>query len=98
MNIELILTLVLIVVLIVLFIYFNSKSIIKKTQTKLDVLNHYKKTLLKLLEENKDNKDLQETKKVEFLNTVKDELSENRFFDTHELKVILDELAKIDYK
>ena len=54
--------------------------------------------LLKILEENKDDKDLQISQKIEFLKKVNDELSRNIFFEKHEIKTILEEFSKMEYK
>ncbi|WP_066355938.1 hypothetical protein [Aliarcobacter skirrowii] len=92
------LLIILTIILIVLFIYFTNKNVIKKTQSKLDVINRYKISLLKILEENKDDKDLQISQKIEFLKKVNDELSRNIFFEKHEIKTILEEFSKMEYK
>ena len=46
-------TTVLTIILAVLFIYFTNKNILKKTQSKLDIINRYKIALLKILNESK---------------------------------------------
>lgn len=89
---------ILTIILIVLFIYFTNKNVIKKTQSKLGIINRYKISLLKILEENKDDKDLQISQKIEFLKKVNDELSRNIFFEKHEIKTILEEFSKMEYK
>ena len=91
-------TIILTIVLIVLFIYFTNRNIIKKTQSKLDIINRYKMSLSKLLEESKDDKELQISKKIEFLKKVNDELSRNIFFEKHEIKIVLEELSKMECK
>jgi hypothetical protein len=50
-------TTLLTIILVVLFIYFTNKNILKKTQSKLDIINRYKIALLKILNESKDDKD-----------------------------------------
>ena len=72
------------------------KNILKKTQSKLDIINRYKIALLKILNESKDDKDLQRSNKIEFLKRVNDELSRNIFFEKHEIKVVLEELSKME--
>ena len=89
-------TTLLTIILVVLFIYFTNKNILKKTQNKLDIINRYKVALLKILNESKDDKDLQRTNKIEFLKRVNDELSRNIFFEKHEIKVVLEELSKME--
>lgn len=89
---------ILTLVLVVLFIYFNSKKVIKKAQTKLDIVNSYKNSLLKILKENENDIDLQIKSKIEFLKKVNQELSMNIFFDKGEAKIILEELSKMECK
>ncbi|MFV7790591.1 hypothetical protein ACNSOP_08540 [Aliarcobacter lanthieri] len=95
---EVIATLILTAILIILFIYFNSKNIVRKTQSKLNIINQYKNALLKILEEHKDDKDLQTKNKIEFLKKVNQELSMNIFFERHEVHIVLEELAKMEYE
>ncbi|QKF59009.1 hypothetical protein ACN2EN_05030 [Aliarcobacter lanthieri] len=95
---EVIATLILTAILIILFIYFNSKNIVRKTQSKLNIINQYKNALLKVLEEHKDDKDLQTKNKIEFLKKVNQELSMNIFFERHEVHIVLEELSKMEYK
>ncbi|MBL3520937.1 hypothetical protein ACNSOL_10495 [Aliarcobacter lanthieri] len=95
---EVIATLILTAILIILFIYFNSKNIVRKTQSKLNIINQYKNALLKILEEYKDDKDLQTKNKIEFLKKVNQELSMNIFFERHEVHIVLEELAKMEYE
>ncbi len=89
-------TAVLTIILVVKFIYFTNKNILKKTQSKLDIINRYKIALLKILNESKDDKELQRSNKIEFLKRVNDELSRNIFFEKHEIKVVLEELSKME--
>ena len=84
------------IILVVLFIYFTNKNKKKKTQSKLDIINRYKIALLKILNESKDDKELQRSNKIEFLKRVNDELSRNIFFEKHEIKVVLEELSKME--
>ena len=84
------------IILVVLFIYFTNKKQIKKTQSKLDIINRYKIALLKILNESKDDKELQRSNRIEFLKRVNDELSRNIFFEKHEIKVVLEELSKME--
>ena len=81
---------------VIKFIYFTNKNILKKTQSKLDIINRYKIALLKILNESKDDKELQRSNKIEFLKRVNDELSRNIFFEKHEIKVVLEELSKME--
>jgi hypothetical protein len=39
---------------------------------------------------------LQRSNKIEFLKRVNDELSRNIFFEKHEIKVVLEELSKME--
>ena len=89
-------TTLLTIILVVLFIYFTNNNILKKTQSKLDIINRYKIALLKILNESKDDKELQRSNKIEFLKRVNDELSRNIFFEKHEIKVVLEELSKME--
>ena len=89
-------TTLLTIILVVLFIYFTNNNILKKTQSKLDIINRYKVALLKILNESKDDKVLQRSNKIEFLKRVNDELSRNIFFEKHEIKVVLEELSKME--
>jgi len=89
-------TFVLTAILIILFIYFNSKKIVKKTKTKLDIINCYKNVLLEILKEHKDDKNLQTKNKIEFLKKVNQELSMNIFFEKHEVQIVLEELSKME--
>ena len=91
-------TIILTIVLVVLFIYFTNKNILKKTQTKLDIVNRYKTALMKILEETKDDKELQKNRKIEFLKIVNSELSRNIFFEKYEIRVIIEELSKMESK
>ncbi len=78
------------------FIYFTNKNILKKTQSKLDIINRYKIALLKILNESKDDKELQRSNKIEFLKRRNDELSRNIFFEKHEKKLFSEELSKME--
>lgn len=86
------------IILVVLFIYFTNKNILKKTQTKLDIVNRYKAALMKILEETKDDKELQKNRKIELLKIVNSELSRNIFFEKYEIRVIIEELSKMESK
>ena len=86
------------IILVVLFIYFTNKNILKKTQTKLDIVNRYKTALMKILEETKDDKELQKNRKIEFLKIVNSELSRNIFFEKYEIRVVIEELSKMESK
>ena len=76
----------------------NYKNILKKTQTKLDIVNRYKAALMKILEETKDDKELQKNRKIELLKIVNSELSRNIFFEKYEIRVIIEELSKMESK
>ena len=89
-------TTLLTIILVVLFIYFTNKNILIKTHSKLDIINRYKIALLKILNEAKDDKALQRCNKIEFLQRVNDELLRNIFFEKHEIKVVLEELSKME--
>ncbi|WP_198306151.1 hypothetical protein [Arcobacter vandammei] len=91
-------TIILTIILVVVFLYINNKNILKKSQTKLDIINRYKSALLQVLKESKDNKDLQRNNKIEFLKKVNDELSRNIFFEQYEIKFVLEELSKMEYE
>ncbi len=91
-------TTLLTIILVVLFIYFTNKNILKKTQTKLDIVNRYKTALMKILEETKDDKELQKNRKIEFLKIVNSELSRNIFFEKYEIRVVIEELSKMESK
>lgn len=93
---EIFIVFILTALLIILFIYFNSKKIIKKTQTKLNIINTYKTSLLEILDKYKDDKDLQKKAKIEFLKKVNQELAMNIFFEKDELKIVLEELSKME--
>lgn len=93
---EIFIVFILTALLIILFIYFNSKKIIKKTQTKLNIINTYKTSLLGILDKYKDDKDLQKKAKIEFLKKVNQELAMNIFFEKDELKIVLEELSKME--
>ena len=50
------------------------------------------------LEETKDDKELQKNRKIEFLKIVNSELSRNIFFEKYEIRVIIEELSKMESK
>ncbi|RBQ29187.1 hypothetical protein ACNSOS_11575 [Aliarcobacter vitoriensis] len=93
---EILATFILTAILVVLFIYFNSKNVVKKAQTKLNIINQYKNALLEILKEHNEDKDLQTRNKIEFLKKVNQELSMNIFFEKYEVKIILEELSKME--
>ena len=93
---EYILALLLSAGLTLVFIYFkkNKNVVIKSAPVKKEeLIQGYKEELLNILEENKDNKELQSQEKIKFLKKVNYELSMNIFFDEIEAKKLIQELS-----
>ena len=93
---EYILALLLSAGLTLVFIYFkkNRNVVIKSAPVKKEeLIQGYKEELLNILEENKDNKELQFQEKIKFLKKVNYELSMNIFFDEIEAKKLIQELS-----
>ena len=93
---EYILALLLSAGLTLVFIYFkkNKNVVIKSAPVKKEeLIQGYKEELLNILEENKDNKELQFQEKIKFLKKVNYELSMNIFFDEIEAKNLIQELS-----
>ncbi|MBP7769951.1 MAG: hypothetical protein KA055_02370 [Aliarcobacter sp.] len=79
-----------------IFFYFKNNKInvsrpavVKKDE----LIQSYKDELLEILEENKENKELQFQEKIKFLKRVNSELSMNIFFDEIEAKNLIKELS-----
>ena len=80
----------------VVFIYFKKNKIIatKPAVVKKDeLIQGYKDELLQILEEHKENKELQFQEKIKFIKRVNSELSMNIFFDEIEAKNLIKELS-----
>ena len=93
---EYILALLLSAGLTLIFIYFkkNKNVVIKSAPVKKEeLIQGYKEELLNILEENKDNKELQFQEKIKFWKKVNYELSINIFFDEIEAKKLIQELS-----
>ena len=93
---EYILALLLSAGLTLVFIYFkkNKDVVIKSAPVKKEeLIQGYKEELLNILEDNKDNKELQFQEKIKFLKKVNYELSMNIFFDEIEAKKLIQELS-----
>ena len=78
------------------FIYFKKNKIIatKPAVVKKDeLIQGYKDELLQILEEHKENKELQFQEKIKFIKRVNSELSMNIFFDEIEAKNLIKELS-----
>jgi hypothetical protein len=93
---EYVLALLLSAVLTVIFIYFkkNNNVAIKSAPVKKEeLIQAYKEELLNILEDNKDNKELQFQEKIKFLKRVNQELAMNLFFDEIEAKKLIQELS-----
>ena len=93
---EYILALLLSAGLTLIFIYFkkNKNVVIKSAPVKKEeLIQGYKEELLNILEENKDNKELQFQEKIKFLKKVNYELSMNIFVDEIEAKKLIQELS-----
>ncbi len=58
-----------------------------------ELIQGYKEELLNILEENKDNKELQFQERIKFIKRVNYELSMNIFFDEIEAKNLIQELS-----
>lgn len=85
---------------LILFLYFNSKSVMKKAKAKKksEIIDEYKDKLLKICEKNRDNQEILKNEKIEFLKKVNKELSMNIFFDKDEAKKVLEYLVKMECK
>ena len=95
---EYILALLLSAGLTLVFIYFkkNKNVVIKSAPVKKEeLIQAYKEELLYILEENKDNKELQVQEKIKFIKRVNYELSMNIFFDEIEAKKLIQELSGV---
>jgi hypothetical protein len=82
--------------LTIVFIYFkkNKNVVIKSAPVKKEeLIQGYKEELLNILEENKDNKELQFQEKIKYLKKVNYELSMNIFFNETEAKKLIQELS-----
>ena len=93
---EYILALLLSAGLTLVFIYFkkNKNVVIKSAPVKKEeLIQAYKEELLYILEENKENKELQVQEKIKFIKRVNYELSMNIFFDEIEAKNLIQELS-----
>lgn len=93
---EYFLALVLSAFLTVIFIYLKKNKIIaaKPAAVKKDeLIQSYKDELLNILEEHKENKELQFQEKIKFIKRVNSELSMNIFFDETEAKNLIKELS-----
>ena len=93
---EYILALLLSAGLTLVFIYFkkNKDVVIKSAPVKKEeLIQGYKEELLNILEENKDNKELQFQERIKFIKRVNYELSMNIFFDEIEAKNLIQELS-----
>ena len=93
---EYILALLLSAGLTLIFIYFkkNKNVVIKSAPVKKEeLIQAYKEELLYILEENKENKELQVQEKIKFIKRVNYELSMNIFFDEIEAKNLIQELS-----
>ena len=80
----------------VVFIYYKKSKItfIKPAAVKKDeLIQGYKDELLQILEEHKENKELQFQEKIKFIKRVNSELSMNIFFDEIEAKNLIKELS-----
>lgn len=95
---EYILALTLSAIFTIIFISFKKKnSSVSKSKIikKYEIIDNYKKELVEILENSKDNKDLQVQERIKFLKRVNHELSMNIFFDESESKEILKELSQL---
>ena len=93
---EYLLALLLSALFTVVFIYFKKSKIIatKPAVVKKDeLIQGYKDELLQILEEHKENKELQFQEKIKFIKRVNSELSMNIFFDEIEAKNLIKELS-----
>ena len=72
----------------------NKNVVIKSAPVKKEeLIQAYKEELLYILEENKENKELQVQEKIKFIKRVNYELSMNIFFDEIEAKNLIQELS-----
>ncbi|CAM3898614.1 hypothetical protein [Arcobacter cloacae] len=81
------------------FIFFKRKnsSVSKpKALKKEELVESYKAELLAILEEYKNDTNLQRVEKIKFLKRVNYELSMNIFFDEKEAKDLLQELSRLE--
>ena len=93
---EYLLALLLSALFTVVFIYFKKNKIIatKPAVVKKDeLIQGYKDELLQILEEHKENKELQFQEKIKFIKRVNSELSMNIFFNEIEAKNLIKELS-----
>lgn len=93
---EYLLALLLSALFTVVFIYFKKNKIIatKPAVVKKDeLIQGYKDELLQILEEHKENKELQFQEKIKFIKRINSELSMNIFFDEVEAKNLIKELS-----
>lgn len=93
---EYLLALLLSALFTVVFIYFKKNKIIatKPAVVKKDeLIQGYKDELLQILEEHKENKELQFQEKIKFIKRINSELSMNIFFDEIEAKNLIKELS-----
>ncbi|CAM3534091.1 hypothetical protein [Arcobacter aquimarinus] len=81
------------------FIFFkrkNSNVYKPKALKKEELVESYKAELLAILEEYKNDSNLQRVEKIKFLKKVNYELSMNIFFDEKEAKDLLQELSRLE--
>lgn len=93
---EYLLALLLSALFTVVFIYFKKNKIIATKPAvvrKDELIQGYKDELLQILEEHKENKELQFQEKIKFIKRVNSELSMNIFFDEIEAKNLIKELS-----
>ena len=93
---EYLLALLLSALFTVVFIYFKKNKIIatKPAVVKKDeLIQGYKDELLQILEEHKENKELQIQEKIKLIKRENSELSMNIFFDEIEAKNLIKELS-----
>ena len=93
---EYLLALLLSALFTVVFIYFKKNKIIATKPAvvrKVELIQGYKDELLQILEEHKENKELQFQEKIKFIKRVNSELSMNIFFDEIEAKNLIKELS-----
>ena len=79
-----------------IYIYLKkSKTVFVKPKAvkKDELIQGYKDELLQILEEHKENKELQFQEKIKFIKRVNSELSMNIFFDEIEAKNLIKELS-----
>lgn len=93
---EYVLALILSAALTIVFVFLkrNKNTFVKPAAVKKDdLIQNYKDELLTILEENKENKELQFQEKIKFIKRVNNELSMNIFFDEIEAKKLIQELS-----